>query len=590
MAPWAWLLAVLLPVAALLSLLQPKPPVYIVPSLLLWGEESDSLPRAASAGRLKINLRLLLQLAAMTAAVAAIARPYMETDRLAARRVVLIVDVSASMAARDIQPNRLEEAKRRALKRLESAPMNALAALVAAGPTPVLAQGFTQDPNAIEEALKRLQPTDAHADLDAALRFAESLSQQTDAHIELFTDQNNARGNEQEADFQNIALVDVRARWIGGGRYRVDAEALNLSDETARAAVHLTQDGAPVDARAVEIKPMRSVQISFTGGASDDSETALSVRLDNGGDLDRDDAAYAVLPKKTALRILTVGDENPFRDAAFALSGDAVVERVSPEEYLPSGDYALVVFDGAAPEEWPDGSALAVNPAGDLPFAERIGDLYNVSDARHDPSERLTRFADWSGLTARSAGAYRLNPQARRLVWTEEAPLIALFESPRRRIVLAAFDAFNLNETDFAMTPAAVVFASNLAEWAREGARSVPLSAEAGEPIPLPKLSASSLEIERVGTDRRAPLARPARINVAGIYRVYADGQPQGLTAVNVPRSEMEPIKNGEAHAAAPAAEAASDVQKREFWPWLALLAAAFLAAEWAAYERKRGV
>ena len=166
---------------------------------------------------------------------------------------------------------------------------------------------------------------------------------------------------------------------------------------------------------------------------------------------------------------MTVGDENPFRDAAFALIGDAVVERISPEEYLPSGGYALVVFDGSTPDAWPNGSALAVNPEGDLPFAERIGVIDNVSDARHDPSERLTRFADWSGLTARSAGAYRLNPQARRLVWTEEGPLIALFESPRRRIVLAAFDAFNLTETDFAMTPAAVVFASNLVEWAQEG-------------------------------------------------------------------------------------------------------------------------
>ena len=586
LAPWAWLLAALLPIAALLSLLQPKPPVYFVPSLLLWGEESDSLPRAASAGRLKIDLRLLFQMAAMTAAVAAIARPYIETDRLAARRVVLIVDVSASMAARDIQPNRLEEAKRRALKRLESAPKNALAALVAAGPTPVLAQGFTQDPNAIEEALERLQPTDAHADLDAALRFAESLSQQTDAHIELFTDQNN----EREADFQNIALVGADARRISGGRYRVDAEALNLSAETARATLHLTQDNAPVDARAVEIKPMRSVQASFTGSAPEGKEIALSVRLDNGGDLDRDDSAYAVLPKKTELRILTVGDENPFRDAAFALIGDAVVERVSPEEYLPSGGYALVVFDGSTPDAWPNGSALAVNPEGDLPFAERIGVIDDVSDARHDPSERLTRFADWSGLTARSAGAYRLNPQARRLVWTEEAPLIALFESPRRRIVLAAFDAFNLTETDFAMTPAAVVFASNLVEWAQEGARPVPLSAEAGETLPLPKLSAASLEVERVGTGRRAPLARPVRINAAGVYRIYADGEPQGLTAVNVPRSEMEPIKNGEAHVAESKAEAASDVQKREFWSWFALLAVAFLAAEWAAYERRRGV
>ena len=85
-------------------------------------------------------------------------------------------------------------------------------------------------------------------------------------------------------------------------------------------------------------------------------------------------------------------------------------------------------------------------------------------------------------------------------------------------------------------------------------------------------------------------MARPVRINAAGVYRIYADGEPQGLTAVNVPRSEMEPTKNGEAHVAESKAEAASNVQKREFWSWFALLAVAFLAAEWAAYERRRGV
>ena len=103
-------------------------------------------------------------------------------------------------------------------------------------------------------------------------------------------------------------------------------------------------------------------------------------------------------------------------------------------------------------------------------------------------------------------------------------------------------------------------------------------------------LSAASLEIERVDTGERAPLERPARINAAGIYRVYADGEPQGLIAVNVPRSEMEPPTSEEAHMMESKAEAASDVQKREYWRWFALLAAAFLAAEWAAYERRRSV
>ena len=73
----------------------------IVPSLLLWKQIPERNPPVRALRRPRWRLELLLQAAAISAAVGALARPYRETDQPKPRRIGLVFDTSARLRAGD---------------------------------------------------------------------------------------------------------------------------------------------------------------------------------------------------------------------------------------------------------------------------------------------------------------------------------------------------------------------------------------------------------------------------------------------------------------------------------------------------------
>jgi hypothetical protein len=73
----------------------------IVPSLLLWKRIPERNPPVRALRRPRWRLELLLQAAAISAAVGALARPYRETQEPKPRRISLLFDTSARMRAGD---------------------------------------------------------------------------------------------------------------------------------------------------------------------------------------------------------------------------------------------------------------------------------------------------------------------------------------------------------------------------------------------------------------------------------------------------------------------------------------------------------
>nr|WP_083804419.1 VWA domain-containing protein [Marinithermus hydrothermalis] len=118
--------------------------------------------------RRRVDLRLLLLLLATILTALALARPYLL--RVSPGPLVLVIDASASMAATDRAPNRFAAAQALARPLLEAAPQ---AVLVRAGLEPRV---FGPAPGpALLEPLAALQPGDAAADLEAAIRQGQAL-------------------------------------------------------------------------------------------------------------------------------------------------------------------------------------------------------------------------------------------------------------------------------------------------------------------------------------------------------------------------------------------------------------------------------
>src|SRR4051812_29170988 len=80
-------------------------------TLMFWRQIFEEKKPRSIWQRLRHLLSLLLQLAFLTLLVLALADPIFRWQRSQARRLVLVVDNSASMNANDVRPSRLEAAK-----------------------------------------------------------------------------------------------------------------------------------------------------------------------------------------------------------------------------------------------------------------------------------------------------------------------------------------------------------------------------------------------------------------------------------------------------------------------------------------------
>src|SRR5512142_257544 len=106
--------AAAVPLLLLLYFLKLKRREVIVSSTLLWKRAVQDLQVNAPFQKLRKNLLLFLQLAILLAALLALARPIIRTNVTDASRVVLLIDNSASMNAKEGDRTRLELAKEQA--------------------------------------------------------------------------------------------------------------------------------------------------------------------------------------------------------------------------------------------------------------------------------------------------------------------------------------------------------------------------------------------------------------------------------------------------------------------------------------------
>src|SRR3954451_2109222 len=87
-----------------------------VSTVIFWRQIFDEKKPRSLWQRLRHLVSLLVQLALLALLVAPLAEPFFSWESLAAKRVILVLDNSASMNATDAAPSRLAKAKEEALR------------------------------------------------------------------------------------------------------------------------------------------------------------------------------------------------------------------------------------------------------------------------------------------------------------------------------------------------------------------------------------------------------------------------------------------------------------------------------------------
>ncbi|MCZ6851448.1 MAG: VWA domain-containing protein [Planctomycetota bacterium] len=645
LSPWSAVLAaaVAVPLLLLLYFLKLRRRSMRIASTMLWPRSAEDLQANVPFQRLRWSLLMLLQLLVVATLLAALARPVVQTGRSPWARVILLIDRSASMNARDAAGrSRLDAAKAAAeqlVQRLGRRREPGELMVVAFGSSPQVYSGFESNRQILLDAIDSIGPTDEQANLDAALALAGAFASRDETvdqpppEVVLISDGGvgdpiQASGFSLQAgdlrfigvgpepdeavDNVGIATFSARRDYQDPGKVLVFARLVNAGPQPIDTTFTLRLDGQPVGVKSVRVpaasdRGLGETSITYTLDLS--GPAVLTLSGNHPDDLPGDDTAALVLRPPAAPRIALVhpgDDPDPF------LHG--LVEALRPQRLVvlssqpsngddealrwSSDEFDLVIFDRVSPHRWPSVATLSFGAApagiGRSPPSDPGGRRILSWDRRHP----VMRHVSLDPLVYADFGGYDLPQDGTPLAWGPDGAVIAVV---RRRGVRHVLVGFTLQQSNWPMHVSITVFMQNVLDYLTlggEGLDSVGLAAQPGRPITVRRLpEARQLSIEgpinvTVEVDAEPEVTLP-NLRRVGLYRVRGAAPPMDRIAVNMSsdiESDIRPRRSLVVNAQVTQASTPSTVAPLELWPWLVAIAIGLLVIEWIVYcKRIRG-
>ncbi len=564
-----------------------------ISSLLLWDPSLRDREASTFFQRLQRDPLLILQILVLLALAVALARPAVTVMGHGAKRIVIVLDTSASMKATDVSPSRFVRAQREALAVVGRLGAGAEAMVIEAAVQPRVLAPFSRDREQTLAAIRNAYARDLPNRLGEAVRTARALvGQDAQAEIHVFTDGAHPAALRGQAD-------DVRVRWVGvgqGGRNvaitnlavrrnyigAFDSQAfvsfVNFSNQPESFSFSLTLDSEVIAEKSLTLDPQvrRAVVLPFshTGGG------VLRARLNVTDDLATDDVAYAVIAPARTFRVLLVSPGNLFLEKELSTDPQVKLEVRKPDAYQGGMEgFDVVVLDTVSPPRIGSGRFVLVNTSPpDVPL-EVLGRLESPVIMDWDRNHPIMRQVDFAKVAIEDAMRVRPLAAGKTLVEAVGGPIVYLLEEPNRKAVFFGFDLFR---SDLPLRVAFPVMMSRALRWLHPAdLEQTSLSLQTGQPIALPVEHGVTAATVRTPSGRsvRAQVTRGVisftETDEVGVYTV-ATSRGETRVAVNLfnpDESELQP-KALPTFVEGARPETAPVPIVRELWQFLAALAA----------------
>jgi hypothetical protein len=556
LAPLALLGLLFVPVVLAMYLLKLRRDEAVVPSTLLWQRLVTDVEANAPWQRLRRSLLLILQLLLVVVLALLAARPFLDRPAGFARDLVVVVDASASMGATDVEPTRLDAAKRAASDALRDLPAGGRVSVIAAGRTARVVANDTTDIGRARAAIATIEPASAPGDMGEALRLASALAARSgDAEVLVVTDAALAEPPTASVDApvkvitvgrdgKNQAIVALAVRTGPSGVTRsVFVSLVNADLEAATRRLEVYGDARLLESRDIFMDPQTRSDVVIDDvpvdvGVVEVRLTAAEAAGDASPDrLAADDRAWAIVPPDRLRRILLVSAGDPYLETALSYLPNVELYGVEPDAYGPGTKpelFDLIIFEATLPATLPAKPILAIAPPRSSPLGEVTGRLVDPGVASLDPAEPILRYVDLSTLHV--SEARRLAPpEWARVVIPGPAGAPLLYAGDRAGLPAAVL-AFEPRRSDLPLQVAFPILMANLVGELLGGSGSPADAVAPGSPVTLAIPSgATGLAVERPdgSVDELLPGAEGAatvifsRTDLLGVYTV----RPLGLVA-----------------------------------------------------------
>ncbi len=454
-----------------------------VSTLLFFKSLAREHQESAWLRRIKKWLSLLLTLLALIFAILALARPSGNLSADSPGAVVIVVDRSASMSAKDMQGRtRLDETKRRVQERIRSLPDQVVLSLISFDTRPHVLLSRSRNRRECLRLLDELTPAPIEGKTEAALNVAKRLADlEALSRIWLAADSSVA---DAAVDSIPVALPEPLNVGITGFQIRhsplardhyeafvkVSAAASNKDKTTS--TLEITIAGRIAQLRELELVPgtSSSLILPLEGVRGQ----RLEMRLKTAGDcFGWDDGLAAPLPKTKPLTVAWFAEKpDPFTELALSSlieAGRIDMRKGDPAAWPPKEQPDVYVFENWLPKEWPtDRPVIALTPLTNSgPLRTRpLKGLPHDSVRAVQPDHPVLFRASSSRLAVTQTTVLELPASLEPLWIAGTEPVLAAGESGGHRIVVTAFSPSQSEQ--LALLPAFPLILGNALYWCAE--------------------------------------------------------------------------------------------------------------------------
>jgi hypothetical protein len=646
---WQWVVLAMVPpaIVALYFLKLKRRPVE-VPSTYLWHRSIEDLHVNTIWQRLRRNLLLFLQLLLLLLVILAVLRPGWRGMTLTGDRFIFVIDSSASMRATDVQPSRLEDAKRQARLLIDQMESGDVAMVVSFADTARIEQMFTDNRRKLRQAVDAVQPTDRPTSLLEALKVASGLANPgrtaddvTDVQVAeplpatvlIFSDGKFANvsgfalGNldavykpigDPESINVGITTFSVRRNESRPEQLQTFARVESFSGKPVEVSLELRLEGQLINADRFELAPGETRGVTFDLGTFDSG--VLELRANTGDDLAVDDVAWTVVnpPRRAKVLLVTPGVE-PLElalstSAALELADVTVesplfLEKEAYRQQAAMGVYDLIVYDRCRPQQMPQSNTLFIGelpPAGNWKAEPKVV-APQIIDV--DPAHPLTQWLNLGNVIVAEGTPLKPPRGGAVLIDTHVGPIFAV--APRGRYEDAVLGFVFIGEelgdggkaeryvgTNWPIRASFPLFVLNVLQYLGGGQTALGIeSVRPGQPVALESpIAGKSLEVRtpageivrtEPNSDGRADFTATGQL---GVYQVRVDGKPYQHFAVNLfqsSESDIRPVSDIRIGHVDIAARENWEAARREMWRGLLLAGLVVLCVEWYTYSRR---
>ncbi|MBE2285046.1 MAG: VWA domain-containing protein [Prosthecobacter sp.] len=460
-----------------------------VSTLLFFKSLAREHQESAWLRRIKKWLSLLLTLLVLLFAIFALARPSSNLSADSPGAVVIIVDCSASMAAKDQQGrSRLDEVRQRVKNRVRSLPDQVVLSLINFDSRPRVLLSRSRNRRECLRLLDELTPMPVEGDVEAALNVARRLAD-LESRSRVWLAADSAPSAPHDLDLIPAALAEplnagitgfqIRVSPLARDRYeafvKISAAASNAAKVTSTLEVSLA--GRIAQLRELELAPGESSALILPLEGLRGQR--LEMRLTTAGDcFGWDDGLSAPLPKTKPLSVAWFAEKpDPFTELALSSlieAGRIEMKKGNPASWPPKESPDVFVFENWLPKDWPaDKPVIALTPqqnAGPLQTRPMRGLPHDSVRAVQPDHPVLFRVSN-SRIAITQTTVLDLPVSIEPLWIAGNEPVLAAGESNGQRLVVTAFSPAQSEQ--LALLPSFPLVLGNSLYWCAENSQAL---------------------------------------------------------------------------------------------------------------------